>query len=97
MLDNIDMWYREIEDRKDKAAAIEMKRVVADRKKEIAGLKRNIENTYTEIIELYKEYDIELAKNYLLEPALKRSYGSKAGAIVTKRNKFKRRLEKVDV
>ena len=51
-----------------------------------------IDKTYDDIIELYKQYDIELSKNPMLESSLKRSYAYKAGGIVNRRNNLRNQL-----
>lgn len=65
-------------------------------KSDKAAYQKAIDKTYEEIIELYKQHDIELAENPMLESFLKRSYGSKAGGIVNRRNKLKKQLSLLD-
>ena len=55
-----------------------------------------IDKTYEEIIELYRQHDVELVENPMLEAFLKRSYGSKAGGVVNRRNKLKKELSLLD-
>jgi len=61
-----------------------------------AAYQKAIDKTYEEIIELYKQHDIELKEKPMLEAALKRSYGSKAGGIVNRRNKLRKELSLLD-
>ena len=56
------------------------------------ALQKAIDKTYEDIIALYKKHDIELNANPVLEAALKRSYGSKVGAVVGRRNRLKKEL-----
>ena len=61
-------------------------------KEKKAGLQRAIDKTYDEVVELYKQHDIELEETPQLESYLKRSYGSRAGGVACRRKRLQKEL-----
>ena len=107
-MSDIKAWHDEIEKRKDIADRIkrelELELSIKAKEKEdlervleIKRIKLAIENTYDEIINIYKEFDIEALAKPNNITALNRSYGTRAGAVVTKRGKLRKKLKELDV
>ena len=61
-------------------------------KEKKAGLQIAIDKTYNEVVELYKQHDIELEETPQLESYLKRSYGSRAGGVACRRKRLQKEL-----
>tara|TARA_R110002167_G_scaffold201256_2_gene404816 strand:+ start:2260 stop:2592 length:333 start_codon:yes stop_codon:yes gene_type:complete len=61
-------------------------------KEKKAELQRAIDKTYDEVVELYKQHDIELEDAPQLESYLKRSYGSRAGGVACRRKRLQKEL-----
>ena len=61
-------------------------------KEKKAGLQIAIDKTYDEVVELYKQHDIELKETPQLESYLKRSYGSRAGGVACRRKRLQKEL-----
>ena len=86
----IDEYFKNMTKEREKTA---VKIMIQTCKNDILETKNRIEDTYSEIVHLYKEHDVELKERPMLESALKRSYGSRAGGIVNRRNKLNKHLK----
>ena len=95
--DEMEVYFKNITDERAREQdAVKTKKAKGARnaiRRNAKQIEREIESTYDEVVELYKEHDKELSMHPLNSAAIKRSFGSRAGGIINRRNKMKVKLE----